>query len=75
MVVQDRAGHLADFQLEQLNARAVKTVLEPLIALDAVLCSDGAGVYASFSKSRGMTHQVVHNRAGERVVGRITSSM
>lgn len=27
MVVQDRAGHLADFQLEQLNARAVKAVL------------------------------------------------
>ncbi|QGZ71164.1 IS1595 family transposase [Aeromonas hydrophila] len=69
MVVQDRAGHLADFQLEELNARAVKAVLEPLIALDAVLCSDGAGVYASFSKSQGMTHQVVHNRAGERVVG------
>ncbi|WP_323975636.1 IS1595 family transposase, partial [Aeromonas hydrophila] len=46
MVVQDRAGHLADFQLEQLNARAVKAVLEPLIAPDAVLCSDGAGVYA-----------------------------
>ena len=69
MVVQDRAGHLADFQLEQLNAKAVKAVLEPLIAPDAVLCSDGAGVYASFSKSQGMTHQVVHNRAGERVVG------
>ncbi|ATM01010.1 IS1595 family transposase [Aeromonas sp. CA23] len=57
MVVQDRAGHLADFQLE------------PLIAPDAVLCSDGAGVYASFSEGLGITHQVVRNRAGERVVG------
>ncbi|MCC0180071.1 IS1595 family transposase [Aeromonas hydrophila] len=69
MVVQDRAGHLADFQLERLNARAVKAVLQPLIAPDAVLCSDGAGVYASFSKGQGITHQVVRNRAGERVVG------
>ncbi len=69
MVVQDRAGHLADFQLERLNARAVKAVLEPLIAPDAVLCSDGAGVYASFSERQGITHQVVRNRAGERVVG------
>lgn len=69
MVVQDRAGHLADFQLEQLNARAVKAVLEPLIAPDAVLCSDGAGVYASFSEGLGITHQMVRNRAGERVVG------
>ncbi len=69
MVVQDKAGNLADFHLEQLNARAVKAVLEPLITPDAVLCSDGAGVYASFSKGQGITHQVVRNRAGERVVG------
>ncbi len=55
MVVQDRAGHLADFQLERLNARAVKAVLEPLMAPDAILCSDGAGVYASFSMGQGIT--------------------
>jgi len=27
------------------------------------------GVYASFSEGLGITHQVVRNRAGERVVG------
>ena len=69
MVVQDRAGHLADFQLERLDAKTVRTVLKPLIAADAVLCSDGAGVYASFGRRQGITHQVVHNRPGERVVG------
>ncbi|MGY3888058.1 IS1595 family transposase, partial [Aeromonas aquatica] len=62
MVVQDRAGHLADFQLERLDALTVRVVLKPLIAPDAVLCSDGAAVYASFSERQGMTHQVVHNR-------------
>jgi hypothetical protein len=65
MVVQDRASHLADFQLERLNARTVNAALKPLIAPDAVLCSDGAGVY----EGQGMTHQVVRNRVGERVVG------
>ncbi|MNT08845.1 hypothetical protein D3C72_1436010 [compost metagenome] len=30
VVVQDREGHLADFQLEQLDARHVKAVLAPL---------------------------------------------
>ncbi|QSX28646.1 IS1595 family transposase [Shewanella cyperi] len=69
MVVQDRAGHHADFQLEKMNARAVAEVLKSLIAPDAVLCSDGAGVYASFSRSQGITHQVVHHRHGERVIG------
>ena len=65
MVVQDRAGHHADFQLEKINAEAVIAVLKPLVSPDAVLCSDGAGVYAC----QGVTHQVVHNRQGERVVG------
>ena len=69
MVVQDRVGHHADFQLEKINALAVIAVLKPLVSKDAVLCSDGAGVYASFSKEQGVTHQVVHNRQGERVVG------
>ncbi len=69
IVVQDRAGHHADFQLEKINAETVIAVLKPLVSPDAVLCSDGAGVYASFSKEQGVTHQVVHNRQGERVVG------
>ncbi|MCE9945813.1 IS1595-like element ISAeme10 family transposase [Aeromonas rivipollensis] len=69
MVVQDRAGHHADFQLEKMNAETVIAVLTPLVSSDAVLCSDGAGVYASFSKAQGVTHQVVRNRQGERVVG------
>jgi hypothetical protein len=43
--------------------------LKPLVSPDAVLCSDGAGVYASFSKVQGVTHQVVRNRQGERVMG------
>ena len=41
----------------------------PLIAPDAVFCRDEAEVYASFSHQQGLTHQVVHNRAGDRVVG------
>ncbi|HHQ4552827.1 TPA: IS1595 family transposase, partial [Aeromonas veronii] len=69
MVVQDRAGHHADFQLEKINAETVIAVLKPLVSPDAVLCSDGAGVYASFSKVHGVTHQVVRNRQGERVAG------
>ncbi|MFM5627372.1 IS1595 family transposase, partial [Aeromonas veronii] len=47
----------------------VIAVLKPLVSPDAVLCSDGAGVYACFSKEQGITHQVVRNRQGERVVG------
>lgn len=52
-----------------MNAETVIAVLTPLVSSDAVLCSDGSGVYASFSKAQGVTHQVVRNRQGERVVG------
>jgi len=64
IVVQDRAGHHADFQLEKINAEGVIAVLKPLVSPDAVLCSDGAGMYASFSKVQGVTHQVVRKRQG-----------
>jgi len=52
-----------------MDARTVKAILMPLIAPDAVFCRDEAEVYASFSNQQGLTHQVVHNRAGEPVVG------
>ncbi len=56
-------------RLEKIDAETVIAVLKPLVSPDSVLCSDGAGVYASFSKVQGVTHQVVRNRQGERVVG------
>lgn len=58
-MVQDRAGHLADFQRDRLNTRTVRDVP----------CSYGSGVYASFNKSQGVTHQVVRNRQDDRVTG------
>lgn len=69
MVVQDWAGHHADFQLEKINADAVSAVLKPLVSPDAVQCSDGAAVYASFIQEQGVIHPFVRNRQGERVVG------
>ena len=56
MVVQDRAGYHADFQLEQMNAEMVIAVLKPLVSPDAVLCSDDADVCARFSKEQGVSH-------------------
>jgi hypothetical protein len=68
MVVQGQAGHLADFQLDKMDAQTVRAVLAPLIAPDAVLCNDGVGVYASLSTSQGVTNQVVRNHQGEQVI-------
>ncbi len=38
-----------------------------MIDAEAVLCSDGAGVYAAFARRCHITHRIVHNRPGQRV--------
>ncbi len=67
MVVRDREGHTADFQLDKLDAAHVRDVLLPLIDRESVLCTDGAAVYAAFASTSGITHCVVHARPGQRV--------
>lgn len=69
MVVRDRQGHSADFQLDKLDAAHVRAALAPLMDPESVLCTDGAAVYASFARATGMTHCVVHAHPGQRVRG------
>lgn len=67
LVVRDREGHTADFKLAKLDSRHVSAALKPLVDSAAVLCSDGAAVYAAFARSSGITHKVVHARSGARI--------
>lgn len=69
LVVRDREGHTADFQLDKLDAVHVRDALLPLIDRESVLCTDGAPEYVSFARASGVTHCVVHNRPGQRVRG------
>ena len=47
--------------------RAVAAALGPVIASDAVLCSDGAKAYAVFAARHGLRHEPVNLAAGIRV--------
>lgn len=67
LVVRDRSGHTADFKLAKLDAQHVFAVMKPLIDRDAVLCTDGAGIYAAFARDAQITHEVVHAKPGLRV--------
>lgn len=67
LVVRDRSGQTADFQLDKLDAAHVQKALMPLVDAEAVLCTDGAAVYAAFARNTGITHQVVQARPGRRV--------
>lgn len=69
LVVRDRSGQHADFQLKQLNAAHVGEVLRPLLDPDAVLCTDSAAIYQSFAKAEGITHHRVNLRQKRRTDG------
>lgn len=69
LVVRDRSGQHADFQLEKLDAAHVGERLRPLIDADAILCTDSAGVYAHFAKAEGIAHRPVNPSQKRRVDG------
>lgn len=67
LIARDRAGHTVDAVLPDLGAEAIKAVLAPVVAGDAVLCSDGAKAYAAFAAGHGLHHEPVNLAAGIRV--------
>src|SRR5689334_23747089 len=67
LIARDRAGHTTDAVLPDLGAEAIAAALGPVVAGDAVLCSDGAKAYAAFAAERGIRHEPVNLAAGVRV--------
>lgn len=69
LVVRDRAGGTADFILPLADKKHVSAVLWPLLAQDAVLCTDGSGSLAAAARDIGIEHHALNFTAGIRVIG------
>lgn len=69
LVVRDRSGQHADFQLERLNGIHVGKALKPLIDPDAILCTDSAAIYHGFARAEGITHHRLNLRQKRRTDG------
>lgn len=69
LVVRDRAGGTADFILPLADKKHVSAVLKPLLARDAVLCTDGSGSLAAAARDLGIEHHALNFTAGIRVIG------
>src|SRR3954468_14433632 len=67
LIARDRAGHTAGAVLPDLGAEAIAAALGPVVAGDAVLCSDGAKAYAASAPGHGLHHEPVNLAAGVRV--------
>jgi transposase-like protein len=66
LIARDRAGHTVDAVLPDLGAEAIAAALGPVVAEDAVPCSDGAKAYAAFAAGHGLHHEPVNLAAGVR---------
>ena len=67
LVARDRSGATADAVLTQVTAKSVAAILRPLLARDAILCSDGNPVYEAVAKALDVTLQAVNLAGGIRV--------
>lgn len=68
LIARDRSTITTDAILDKANTQAVRTVLEPLVDPDAVLCTDGSAIYRSVAEQIHIAHIPVNLSAGIRVV-------
>jgi transposase-like protein len=68
LVARDRSGATADFVMDTFDTQQLKAVLKPRLARDALLCSDGLNVYSALCKNLQISHRIVHDQDGERVI-------
>jgi len=69
LVVRDRHGATADFQLSGVGMAQMEPVLQPLLAPDVILCTDGASAYALVARHLGLAHHAVNPGRGFRTQG------
>jgi transposase-like protein len=67
MIVRDRYGATTDSVLRRVTEETVGAVLKPVLAEDALLCTDGSTAYKALAKSEGIEHHPLIASQGERV--------
>lgn len=68
LICRDRTGATTDFVLEKADSAHIGAVLKPVIAQDAMLCTDGGKALCAVAKEMGIPHQAVNLAAGIRVI-------
>lgn len=68
LICRDREGNTANFVLEKGDKDHIKAALEPILAKDAILCTDGGKALGAAAREMGITHRPVNLAAGQRVV-------
>jgi transposase-like protein len=68
LICRDRAGETADFVLARADKEPIGAVLKPILATDAILCTDGGRALGAAAREMGVTHRPVNLAQGVRVI-------
>ncbi len=71
LICRDRTGNTSDFVLEKADKAHISSALKPLLAADAVLCTDSGKALGAAAREIGITHRPINLAAGIRVVGKV----
>ncbi|MDP3330834.1 MAG: IS1595 family transposase, partial [Methylococcaceae bacterium] len=71
LICRDRTGNTADFVLEKADKAHISAVLKPILASDAVLCTDSGKALGAVAWEMGITHRPINLAAGIRVVAKV----
>lgn len=71
LICRDRTGSTSDFVLPKADMKHISDALKPIVAADAVLCTDGSKAARAVSRSMGIVHRSVNLSAGIRVVDKV----
>ena len=69
LVLRNRAGQTTDDVPQAANKRCVTEVLQPALADDVVLCTDGSSMLAKVASELGIEHHAVNTLRGEHTRG------
>lgn len=71
LICRDRTGSTTDFILEKDDRTHIFEALKPILASDAILCTDGSRAMVGVARKIGITHRPVNLAAGIRVIARV----
>ena len=71
LICRDRAGNTSDFVLEKADKEHIGAALKPLLARDAILCTDSGRALGAAVREIGIAHRPINLAAGIRVVGKV----
>lgn len=69
LVVRDRSGACTDQIVLALDTAHLAAVLQPVLAPDAVLCTDGSPALAAAARYLGVEHHAINASAGQHAIG------